>query len=621
MHKSLSEIHNTVPINQDKNWVKRLFAFVGPAYLVSIGYMDPGNWATDIAGGSEFGYKLIWVLLMSNMMAILLQSLSARLGIASGMDLAQACASHYKKFINYTLWILTELAIIATDLAEVLGSAIGLMLLFHIPIEYGVIITALDTFIVLLVQKFGVRKLEAITIGLISIIGLSFLVEILISQPDYGEMVLGFIPSLENRDALFIAIGILGATVMPHNLYLHSSLVQSRKIEKTELGMAQAIKFNTIDSVVALNLAFFVNAAILVMAAAVFHQSGNLEVDEIQQAYQLLYPILGTTIAPILFGVALIASGQASTITGTLTGQIIMEGFINLRISPWLRRLITRLLAIIPALFVILVFGSNATGALLVLSQVILSLQLSFAVIPLIHFVSEKKLMGKFAIKTFTKIIAWFVALVIMGLNFWLVYDTMIDLVRDSSMLFIFKALILIGILALVVLLIYIIFEPIFEKIQVQRKYIHKLFDIDDIKEVKPFNKIAAAFDFTKSDLKIMSHILRIANKNATLVLMHINESAGANVFGHEINDRETMLDKEQLDKYKDKLQSYGYMHIECYIGYGHPVQGLSQLINQTQSEIAIFGSHGHKGLKDLLFGITSTRVKDKVHVPILIVK
>ncbi len=619
-HQSLSEIHNTVEV-KNKRWIKRLLAFVGPAYLVSIGYMDPGNWATDIAGGSEFGYQLIWVLLMSNLMAILLQSLSARLGIVTGMDLAQACASHYKKVVNYILWILTELAIIATDLAEVLGSAIGLMLLFHIPLEYGVIITALDTFIVLLVQKLGVRKLEAITIGLISIIGISFLVEIILSQPDYGQLVTGFIPKIENHNALFIAIGILGATVMPHNLYLHSSLVQSRKIEKTELGMAQAIKFNTIDSVVALNLAFFVNAAILVMAAAVFHQNGNTAVDEIQQAYELLFPILGTTLAPILFGVALIASGQASTITGTLTGQIIMEGFIHLRISPWLRRLVTRLLAIVPALVVILIFGSDSTGWLLVLSQVVLSLQLSFAVIPLIHFVSEKKLMGKFAIKPVTKILAWVVALLIMGLNIKLVYDTVITMFTNGSILWIFKILFLILIFALIALLVYVIFDPLFQKRQIEKKHIHQMFDINEIKPLKAFNKIAAAFDFTKGDLTIMSHILRIAKKDATLVLMHINESAGARAFGDDINDSETQMDKDQLNKYMEKLKSYGYEHIECHIGYGSPVSGLAKIINDTKSEIAIFGSHGHKGLKDILFGITSTRVKDKVNVPILIVK
>lgn len=625
--KSLSEINASVKIPKQYNLFRRLVAFVGPAYLVSIGYMDPGNWATDIAGGSQFGYTLIWVLLMSNIMAVLLQSLSARLGIVTGMDLAQVCAAHYKKGVNYVLWILTELAIIATDLAEVLGSAIGLQLLFHIPLAYGVLITALDTFIILFIQKFGVRKLEAIVVGLISIIGLSFLVEILLSKPDYALVAKGFIPSLPGEGALFIAIGILGATVMPHNLYLHSSLVQSRNIERSDTGIRQAIKFNVFDSVVALNLAFFVNAAILVMGAAVFHRTGNVAVDEIQKAYQLLEPILGTTLAPVLFAVALIASGQASTITGTLTGQIIMEGFINIRLQPWVRRLITRLLAIIPALVVILYFGEGSTGWLLVLSQVILSMQLSFAVVPLIHFVSDKILMKKFVIPAWTKLVSWLIALVIMVLNIKLVIDTLAELMTGEGVGLLIDVIVLSVSVSLGILLVYIVFEPILVKIMGNMPQKRKKADIHGgrvmpvVKQIKPFTRIAVALDFTDSDGEILSYAVGIAKDSSELVLMHVIESAGANVYGNDIEDIETITDRARLNMYADELRRIGINNISVEIGYGNVVRALAELIIKNEADIAVFGSHGHKGIKDIIFGITSNRVKDRVRIPILIAK
>lgn len=626
--KSLSEINATVQIPKQYNIFKRLIAFVGPAYLVSIGYMDPGNWATDIAGGSRFGYTLIWVLLMSNLMAVLLQSLSARLGIVTGMDLAQACAAHYKKGVNYILWVLTELAIIATDLAEVLGSAIGLQLLFHIPLAYGVIITALDTFIILLIQKFGVRKLEAIVVGLISVIGLSFLVEILLSRPDYDLVVRGFIPALPGPGALFIATGILGATVMPHNLYLHSSLVQSRNIERNDAGIRQAIKFNVFDSVVALNLAFFVNAAILVMSAAVFYRSGNVEVDEIQKAFKLLEPILGTALAPALFGVALIASGQASTITGTLTGQIIMEGFINIRLQPWVRRLVTRLLAIIPAMFVIVYFGEASTGWLLVLSQVILSMQLSFAVVPLIHFVSDRLFMKKFVVPLWVRLLSWLVATVIMALNIKLVIDTLADLITGGKTSVLVSAFVLAFSLSLVVLLFYIVFEPVLLKIsgagrtagRVQAD-IHGGGFMPLVKEIKPFEKIAVALDFTESDGDILSYALNIARDTSKVILMHVIESAGANVYGSGIEDVETNRDRQRLAGYAEALRKTGVRDVVFEIGYGNPVKALSEMIRKNGADIAIFGSHGHRGLRDLIFGITSNRVKDRVSIPVLIAK
>ena len=395
--KSLAEVHESVEVPVKKSSFKTLLAYIGPAYLVSVGYMDPGNWATDIAGGSAFGYRLIWVLLMSNLMALLLQSLSARLGIVRGLDLAQASRHTYPAWVNYSLYGLAEIAIAATDLAEIIGMAIGLHLLFGFPLLWGVLITVLDSFILLFLINKGIRVMEAFIISLVSIIGFSFLLEMIIVQPQMSEVVKGFVPTGLDGSALYIAIGIIGATVMPHNLYLHSSLVQSRKIERTHEGIKRALKYNFIDSTIALNLAFFVNAAILVLAATAFFKNGYHDVAEIQDAHLLLSNIFGS-MAPALFAIALIAAGQSSTITGTLAGQIVMEGYLDLRIRPWIRRILTRAIAIVPAVFTIMYFGENELGELLVLSQVVLSLQLGFAIIPLIHFVSDKVQMKEFVI-------------------------------------------------------------------------------------------------------------------------------------------------------------------------------------------------------------------------------
>ena len=385
---SLSEVHSSISTSGKTGW-RKLFAFIGPAYLVSVGYMDPGNWATDIAGGSQFGYKLIWVLLMSNLMALLLQSLSARLGIVRGLDLAQASRNTYPAYINYPLYVLAQIAIVACDLAEIIGMAIGLNLLFGLPLIWGISITILDTFLLLFLMNKGMRMMEVFIVSMVFIVGISFLTEMLIVKPLLGEVISGFKPSILTGNALYIAIGIIGATVMPHNLYLHSSLVQTRKIDRTPQGIKESLKYNFIDTAIALNLAFFVNAAILILAATAFFKNGLFEVAEIQDAYKLLDPIFGS-VAPTLFAIALIASGQSSTITGTLAGQIVMEGHLKLRIQPWIRRLLTRMMAIIPAFYTILYFGEGALGGLLVLSQVVLSLQLGFAVIPLIHFNSDK---------------------------------------------------------------------------------------------------------------------------------------------------------------------------------------------------------------------------------------
>jgi manganese transport protein len=424
---SLPEVHGSVAIPHGAGFWRKMMAFAGPGYLVAVGYMDPGNWATDLAGGARFGYTLLSVIMISNLMAILLQALAARLGIASGRDLAQACRDHFSRPVTVFLWIVCEIAIAACDLAEVLGAAIALNLLIGLPLIWGVCLTALDVLIILYLQHRGFRYVEALVVSLIVLIAGSFAVELWLARPNLVDVAVGFIPSpaiLGNQQMLYIAIGILGATVMPHNLYLHSSIVQTRKYLDTFESKREAIRFATIDSSFALMSALFINAAILIMSAATFHGSGYEEVADIGDAYKLLSPLLGTTMASTLFAVALLCSGQNATLTGTLAGQIVMEGFINLRIRPWLRRLITRLIAIIPAVIVIVIYGEQGTGPLLILSQVILSLQLPFAVFPLVMFTSEKAKMGPFASPAWVRILAWLVAIVIAGLNVWLLYQT-----------------------------------------------------------------------------------------------------------------------------------------------------------------------------------------------------
>jgi manganese transport protein len=423
---SLQEVNRTIPVPRSYGFWRKLLAFSGPGYLVAVGYMDPGNWATDLAGGSAFGYTLLSVILLSNLMAILLQSLCARLGIVTGRDLAQACRDSYPKPVTFALWLMCEIAICACDLAEVIGSAIALNLLFHIPLVWGVCITALDVLIVMFLQNKGFRYIEALVITLILLIGGCFLLEIIFSRPEFSAVLGGLVPKAEiitNPAMLFVAIGILGATVMPHNLYLHSSIVQTRKYEQTPEGKREAIKFATIDSTTALMFALFINAAILIVSAATFNTRGQNDIAEIQDAYKLLSPTLGVGMASAVFAIALLASGQNSTLTGTLAGQIVMEGFLNIRLRPWLRRLITRLIAIIPAVVVTMVYAHDtakqwkAVSELLIFSQVVLSLQLSFAVIPLILFTSDRRKMGEFVNALWMKILAWLVAGVIVLLN------------------------------------------------------------------------------------------------------------------------------------------------------------------------------------------------------------
>jgi manganese transport protein len=424
---SLPEVHRTVAVPTKGSFWKKLLAYAGPGYLVSVGYMDPGNWATDLAGGAKFGYSLLSIILLSNLMAILLQALCVKLGVATGRDLAQACRDNFSKPVSFGLWVLCEIAISACDLAELVGSAIALQLLFNIPLAVGVCITALDVFVVLFLQNKGFRYIEALVITIIGIVGGCFVAELIFAQPNLGGILGGYVPQVEvvrNPEALYIAIGILGATVMPHNLYLHSSIVQTRAWQDTPEKKREAIKFGTIDSTIALSLALFINSAILILAAAVFHFSGKQDVAEIQDAYKLLSPMLGVAPASAIFAIALLASGQNSTLTATMAGQIVMEGFLHIRMKPWLRRLLTRLVAIVPALLTTVFFGEGSTTSLLILSQVILSLQLSFAVIPLIMFTSDRKLMGEFVNPTWLKVLAYAVATIIVGLNSWLLFQT-----------------------------------------------------------------------------------------------------------------------------------------------------------------------------------------------------
>jgi manganese transport protein len=425
---SLPEVHRTVSVPSGASFWRKLWAFSGPGFLVAVGYMDPGNWATDIAGGSRFAYRLIFVLMMSNLMAVLLQTLAARFGIVTQRDLAQACRDYFSRRTSFFLWVLCEIAIAACDLAEVIGSAIALNLLFGLPLIWGVCLTALDVLAILYLQHHGFRWLEALVVVLIGTIGTCYLAEIILVKPDFGAIARGFAPTAElftNREMLYIAIGMLGATVMPHNLYLHSSIVQTRAIERTREGLKTAMRYNFIDSFLALNFAFLINAAILVMAAATFFRQGMNEVAEIQHAYHTLSPLLGIPFASVLFAVALLCSGQNSTLTGTLAGQIVMEGFLNIRLAPWLRRLITRLIAIIPAVIAVAFYGTRGTAQLLIFSQVILSLQLSFAVFPLVQFTSDPGKMGEFVNPRWLKVLAWTVAVGIAGLNAYLLVQTL----------------------------------------------------------------------------------------------------------------------------------------------------------------------------------------------------
>ncbi len=614
---SLSEVNQSVDTTGKKRGWRKMLSFLGPAYLISVGYMDPGNWATDLAGGSKFGYSLIWVLLMSNLMALLLQGLSARLGIVRGRDLAQANREAYPRMVNLALYLLAEIAIAACDLAEVLGMSIGIQLLTGLPLIWGVSITVLDTFLLLYLQKMGMRKMEAFIISLVAIVAISFLIEIIFAAPVFGEIVQGFIPSSLSDEALYIGIGIIGATVMPHNLYLHSALVQTRKIDRSNAGIKQALKFNRIDTTIALNLAFFVNAAILILAATVFFKTGNSQVAEIKEAHRLLPNFLGD-LAPKLFAIALIAAGQSSTITGTLAGQIIMEGYLNLRINPWVRRLLTRLLAIVPALIVIIIYGEEKVNSLLVLSQVVLSLQLGFAIIPLIHFVSDKKTMGDFVIKPITKITAWLIAGILIFLNLKMLINEAASAWVDVT-IFSKIGLVILGIISLA-LLFYTLLFPLF-KTAPKTSSIEMHPDIEEINQlvIPEFKVIAIALDFSEKDQKLIAFAIGQGKENTRYILVHVVESASAKLLGTDSDDYETRKDKERMDWYVNQLQQLGYA-AEGHLGFRNRAKEIVRIVKELNADMLVAGAHGHTGLKDFIYGETVNTVRHELKIPVLIV-
>ncbi|MFT3824719.1 MAG: Nramp family divalent metal transporter [Chitinophagaceae bacterium] len=618
--RSLSEVHESVDINTKTTGWRRILAFFGPAYLVSVGYMDPGNWATDLAGGSKFGYTLIWVLLMSNLMALVLQSLAARLGIVRGRDLAQANRETYPASVNFALYILAEIAIAATDLAEVLGMAIGIQLLTGLPLMWGVSITVLDTFLLLFLQRLGIRKMEAFIIGLVAVVGFSFLVELIIVPPNLREVAKGFIPSIPNEEALYIAIGIIGATVMPHNLYLHSALVQTRKINRTDAGIKQALKWSFADSAIALNLAFLVNAAILILAATAFFKTGT-EVSEIKDAYHLLQKVMGSSLAPTLFAVALIAAGQSSTVTGTLAGQIVMEGYLRLRINPWVRRLITRLLAVIPALIVIYVFGEDEVNSLLILSQVILSMQLGFAIIPLIHFVSDKKAMGNFSIPLWTQILAWIIATILVYLNIRMVINEAGEYFTHSHSL-VWKTVIVLASAGFLFLLAYIICFPFFQRLKKPSSIqMHPNPDAVGLQalQIPSYTKIAVALDFGDHDPTMLAHAIGQGKPGTSYLLIHIVESASARMLKHHSDDFETRTDEERLEFYVHQLEEKGFSAISR-LGYHDRSKEIVRIIREEKADMLVIGAHGHSGVKDWLYGETINSVRHELHIPILVV-
>ncbi len=616
---SLSEVHETIDTTTKQKGFRKFFAFAGPAYLVSVGYMDPGNWATDLQGGAKFGYQLIWVLLMSNLMALLLQNLAARLGIVRRQDLAQANREAYPPIVNFCLYILAEIAIAACDLAEVLGMALGIHLLFpSVPLLAGVAITVLDTLLLLWLQGLGMRKLEAFIVALVAIIGGCFLIEIILAKPNIAGVAKGLVPTGFSKESLVIAIGIIGATVMPHNLYLHSALVQTRKIGNDSASIKKALKFNLIDSTIALNAAFFVNAAILILAATTFYGTVHSGVAKIEDAHHLLDGLLGTKLAPLLFAIALIAAGQSSTVTGTLAGQIVMEGYLKLRINPWLRRLITRLIAIIPAVVVILIYGDDKVDMLLVMSQVVLSLQLGFAVIPLIHFVSNKKTMGEFAIKPLTQITAWIIAAVLIFLNVKMVLEQCADVFTENGNIWPKIVVVLVGLFVLWLFLSMTLI-PVFQNKRYVKKKIHgDALPLQNL-DVQRVSKVAVALDFTLNDEKLIANAIAQGGKEAQYVLLHIVESASAKYLGNDADDDETRIDIQRLNTYSAQLNHLGY-HTSIEVGYRNRIKEIVRIVKETQSEMLVVGAHRHTGIKDYFFGETIEAVRHQLTIPVLIV-
>ena len=620
--RSLADVHSSVDISQLSFW-RRMFAFAGPAYLVSVGYMDPGNWATDLEGGARFGYRLLWVLVMSNAMAILLQTLSARLGIVHGRDLAQACRETYPRSLSFALWVLSEIAIAACDLAEVLGAAIALNLLFHIPLLIGVILTAADTLLLLWFQSFGIRAIEAFILSLITVMAGCFCIELFWAHPSAGELFSGLAPRL-NGSSLYLAVTILGATVMPHNMYLHSALVQTRMIGRTDAAKRTACRYNLIDSVVALNGAMFVNCAILVLAAAVFFKRGII-VTEIQQAHELLVPLLGASMAGVLFAVALLCSGQSSTLTGTMAGQVVMEGFVNIRVRPWLRRLITRTLAVVPAALTIYFAGDKATLGLLLLSQAILSMQLPFAIIPLIHFTSDRARMGSFANAAWVRWLAWITAVVVIGLNTWLAYDSIEGWLAGAGAWRGVVGTVAISVsAALMFLLLWVTFEPLISSRRRGRAALE--FPATEgaaAAAIAPvYDRILVPLDHTRLDLLAVSHAAAMAKLyGAKLYLLHVEEGVTSQIYGGDASTAEVEAGQAYLDRVAQSLQDQGIAVETKILHSTSPGREIVRFAREIQPDLLIMGAHGHGGLKDLIFGTTISPVRHNLDIPMLIVR
>jgi len=621
-HPSLAEVHSTVGTTYINIW-RRMFAFAGPAYLVSVGYMDPGNWATDLEGGARFGYGLLWVLVMSNAMAVLLQTLSARLGIVGGRDLAQACRETYPRPVTYALWVLCEIAIAACDLAEVLGAAIALNLLFHLPLLIGVVLTAADTLLVLWFQRFGIRIIEAFVLALITVIAGCFCVEILLAKPAWSQMASGLIPRL-NANNLYIAVAIIGATVMPHNLYLHSALVQTRRIGTSQADKRVACHYNLVDSVVALNGALLVNAAILIVAGTVFF-TRHIVVTEIQQAHLLLAPLLGTSMASVVFAIALLCSGQSSTLTGTLAGQIVMEGFLNFRMQPWLRRLVTRSLAVVPAAITIYFAGDAGTYRLLILSQVIINMQLPFAVVPLLHFTGDRGRMGEFANKLWVTILSWITAAVILTLNIWLIGQSVSDWLgsaggyRPYVLLLVVPVFLLLG-----VLMLWVITEPLLARwgIRAGRAPIVLPATAASAAEAPVYRRILVPLDHTELDHLAIAHAAAMARMHhAKLYLLHVEEGVTSQIYGSLSSTAEVEAGRKYLDEIVASLRREG-IEVETMVAHSSkPTREIIRGANEIQPDLLVMGAHGHGGLKDLIFGATINAVRHKLRIPLLVVR
>jgi manganese transport protein len=603
----VSRLNASVPTDRVRGW-RRFFAFSGPAYLVSVGYMDPGNWAADLEAGSRFGYQLLWVLMLSNLLAILLQTLSARLGIATGRDLAQSCREHYPKHVNYALWALCEIAIAACDLAEVLGTAIALKLLFGLPLLWGVAITVMDTFLILSLSRYGIRLLERVVLGMIAVIGACIAAQLFLARPDLTQVASGLVPRLSG-ESLYIAIAMLGATVMPHNLYLHSALVQTRAISGSAESKREASHFNFLDSATALTAALFVNAGILVLAAAVFHARG-VEVTGLEQAYELLAPLLGSSIAATFFATALLASGQSSTFTGTFAGQIVMEGFLNLRMRPWLRQLITRMVAIVPAAVVIAWLGESQVYPMLIFSQVLLSLQLPFAIVPLVHFTSDRAKMGALANSLWLKIAAWATAAFVVMLNVWLAFQTL-----DAQWLAILG-------LPLGALLTYVVFEPRF-----RRKPAAESAILPEVPAVidpasENYRTILVPLDHSEMDRVALGHALALAKSHrARLILLHVEEGAASQVYGELAGTAEEREGTEYLRGIQERLAREDVESLAIQTSSRKPAEVIVAQAREHGADLVVMGAHGHKGLKDLLFGSTINAVRHKLSVPVLVIR